>query len=205
MRMAIEASGAQTDSRSGPLQVNPGRLVRIERIVQTVDFVTIAGNAALGALYMSGGRLAGPFVGGDWAVKPRLGVTYARTTRDGMTEANGSAFALNVARDRHVAGFVDGGVTFGRSAASDAAFRPSLTLGARSQVDGKRVGTIGGYAGGGFDLAAFGPSRAAVVGTAAGTVACRFAGSVDLFATASAQTGKDDHQEAITAGVRIGF
>lgn len=144
-------------------------------------------------------------MGGEWALKPKLGVTYIRTTRDGVAEAGGSAFALGVARDRHVAGFVDGGVTFGRSVASDAAFRPSITLGARGQIDGKRVDAIGRYAGGGFDLAVHGASRAALVGTASGTVAYRFGTGVDLFATAVAQTGADDHQEAIMAGVRIGF
>ncbi|WP_197075391.1 autotransporter domain-containing protein [Sphingomonas sp. Ag1] len=144
-------------------------------------------------------------MGSEWAIKPKLGVTYIRTTRDGVAEAGGSAFALDVTRDRHVAGFVDGGVTFGRSTASEAAFRPSITLGARGQIDGKRADALGRYAGGGFDLAAFGASRAPLVGTAAGTVVYRFGAGVDLFATASAQTGTDDHQEAIMAGVRIGF
>ena len=110
-----------------------------------------------------------------------------------------------MARDRHVAGFVDGGVTVGRGVASNAVFRPSITLGARGQIDGKRANALGRYAGGGFDLAAFGASRAPLVGTAAGTVAYRFGAGVDLFATASAQTGTDDHQEAIMAGLRIGF
>ncbi len=148
-------------------------------------------------------------VGGEWALTPKLGVTYLRTTRDGTNEASngapGSAFALGVARDRHVAGFIDGGLTLGRSITSDAAFRPSITLGARGQIDGKRTAAMGSYAGGGFDLLAFGASRAPLIGTATGTVSYRFATGVDLFATASAQTGKDDHQETIMAGVRIGF
>ncbi len=144
-------------------------------------------------------------MGGEWSLKPKVGVIYAHTTRDDVAETGGSVFALGVASDRHVTGFIDGGLTVSRSTTSDVAFRPSITLGVRGQIDGKRVNAIGGYAGGDFDLAAFGASRAPLVGTAAGTVAYRFGAGVDLFATASAQTGEDDHQEAITAGVRLAF
>ncbi len=59
----------------------------------------------------------------DWTLTPKVGVTYLRTIRDRVGEAGGP-FALTVARDRHVTGFADAGVTFARSEASDAAFRP---------------------------------------------------------------------------------
>ncbi|MBW6525083.1 autotransporter outer membrane beta-barrel domain-containing protein [Sphingomonas sp. RHCKR47] len=140
----------------------------------------------------------------DWSLRPRAGVTYLRTTRDGVAEAGG-AFALNVARDRHVSGFVDGGVTLARSDASPAPFRPYVSLGVRYQVEGRRTDAVGAYAGGPLDLVAFGAQRARAVGTAAAGMSYRLAGGLDLFSTVAAQTGRDDHQESISTGVRLRF
>jgi hypothetical protein len=140
-----------------------------------------------------------------WSLTPRAGLTYLRTRRAGVGETGGSPFALTVARRDLVAGFADAGVTFGRSDASDAAFRPFVTLGARYQIEGNRAVALGGYAGGGEGLVALGAARAPLVGTATGGVAYRFANGVDLYATGSAQTGRDDHQETITAGLRLRF
>ena len=143
--------------------------------------------------------------GDGWSLRPRVGVTYIRTTRAGVMEEGRSPFALQVARDRHVAGFADAGVTLARSEASDAPFRPFVTLGARYQIEGQRADALAGYAGGGLGLAAVGAARNALIGTAAGGVGYRLPSGVDLFASASAQTGRDDHQETITAGVRLRF
>ncbi|MDR6789733.1 hypothetical protein J2Y58_003108 [Sphingomonas sp. BE138] len=143
--------------------------------------------------------------GDGWSLRPRVGVTYIRTTRDGVAERGGSAFALQVARDVHVAGFADAGLTLARSEASDAPFRPFVTLGARYQIEGQRADALAGYAGGGLGLSAVGAARGELVGTAAGGVAYRLPGGLDLYASASAQTGRDDHQETITAGVRLRF
>lgn len=140
-----------------------------------------------------------------WALTPRAGLTYLRTTRAGVGETGGSPFALSVAKDRHVAGFADGGLTLGRSDTSDAPFRPFVTLGARYQIEGNRALALGGYAGGGLGLVALGAQRAPLVGTATAGVAYRFANGVDLYATGSAQTGRDDHQETIAAGLRLRF
>lgn len=140
-----------------------------------------------------------------WSLTPRAGLTYLRTRRQGVGETGGSPFALTVARRNLVAGFADAGVTFGRSDASDAPFRPFVTLGARYQIEGNRAVALGGYAGGGQGLVALGAARAPLVGTATGGVAYRFANGVDLYATGSAQTGRDDHQETIAAGLRLRF
>jgi hypothetical protein len=142
---------------------------------------------------------------GGWTLQPRLGVTYVRTSRDGVTEGGASPFALRVARDRHVAGFADAGLSFARSDASDAALRPFVSLGARYQIEGRRVDAQAGYAGGGLGLTGVGASRARLVGTAAGGIGYRLSSGLDLFTTASAQTGRDDHQETITTGVRLRF
>ena len=138
-------------------------------------------------------------------LQPRVGLTYVRTTRDGVAEGGTSPFALRVARDRHVAGFADAGLSFARSDASDAAFRPFVSLGARYQIEGRRVDALAGYAGGGLGLTGVGASRAQLVGTAAGGIGYRLSSGLDLFTTASAQTGRDDHQETISTGVRLRF
>ncbi|MCD2316611.1 autotransporter outer membrane beta-barrel domain-containing protein [Sphingomonas sp. IC-11] len=143
-------------------------------------------------------------MGTEWSLRPRAGVTYLRTTRDGVTETGG-AFALNVARDRHVAGFVDGGVMLARSDASSAPLRPFVALGARYQIEGRRTDALASYAGGPLGLTAIGAARARLVGTASAGISYRMTGGLDLFSTASAQTGRDDHQETISTGLRLRF
>lgn len=144
-------------------------------------------------------------VAGDWALRPHAGITYVRTDRDGLTEAGGSPFALTVARDRHVAGFADAGLYLGRSAASTAAFRPFVSLGARYQIEGRRANALAGYAGAGLGLIALGAQRAPVVGTVAAGIDYRLTETLGVFATAASQTGRDDHQESVAAGVRLRF
>ncbi|WP_132910877.1 autotransporter outer membrane beta-barrel domain-containing protein [Sphingomonas sp. BK235] len=144
-------------------------------------------------------------VGNDWTLRPRLGLTYVRTTRDGVEEAGASRFALRVARHRHVAGFVDAGLGLARDPDSAARFRPHVALGLRHQIEGRRVAALAGFADAPLALGALGASRAPVVGTAAAGIDYRLAGGVDLFSAASAQTGRGDHQETITTGVRLRF
>ncbi len=141
----------------------------------------------------------------DWTLRPRAGVTYVRTTRDGVAETGGSPFALTVARDRHVAGFADAGVSFARPETSTNPFRPFVSLGARYQIEGTRTDAVAGYSGGGLGLVALGAQRARVVGTAAAGIAYRLPSGLDLFASAGSQTGRDDHQESLTAGLRLRF
>lgn len=142
---------------------------------------------------------------GGWAVRSELGISYVRTTRDRVAETGGSPFALTLGGDRHVAGFGDGAVSFGRSAESAAAVRPFVSLGMRYQIQGERTDALGGYAGGDLDLYALGPARARLVGTAAAGVTYRLQHGIDLFATAASQTGDGDHRESASGGVRIRF
>ena len=144
-------------------------------------------------------------VADDWTLRPRAGITYVRTTRDGVTETGGTPFALTVGRDRHAAGFADGGLSFARAETSVAPFRPFVSLGVRYQLEGTRTDAVAGYSGGGLGLAALGAARSRMVGTAAAGVGYRLPSGLHLFASASSQTGKDDHQESITAGVRLPF
>ncbi|MEG3178457.1 autotransporter outer membrane beta-barrel domain-containing protein [Sphingomonas sp. RB3P16] len=140
-----------------------------------------------------------------WTLRPRVGVTYVHTSRGGVVEASKSAFALTVARDRHIAGFADAGVFFGRSDTSDAPFRPFVSLGARYQIEGQGTAAVAGYSGGTLALEAVGAPRARWVGTAAAGIGYRLPSGLDLFASAASQTGRDDHEQSATAGIRLRF
>lgn len=144
-------------------------------------------------------------VASDWTVRPRVGVTYVRTTRDEVAETGGSPFALAVGRDQHIAGFADAGLSFGRAETSANPFRPFVSLGARYQIEGTRTDAIAGYSGGSLGLTALGAQRARMVGTAAAGVAYRLPSGLDIFASASSQTGRDDQQETVIAGLRMKF
>lgn len=142
---------------------------------------------------------------GDWAVKPQIGVTYLRTIRDGLAERGSSPFALTVARNRHVAGFADGALSFGRGEASEAALRPFVALGARYQIEGTRADALAGYSGGTSTLYALSAPRARLVGTAMGGVGYRLQNGIEIFVTAASQTGRDDHQNSVSAGAKFRF
>lgn len=144
-------------------------------------------------------------VASGWTLQPKVGATYVHTTRGGLAETGNSAFTLTVARYTHDAVFVDAGLRFGRSDASDAAFRPFVAFGVRYQAEGRGTSAVAGYADGGLGLYALGAQRADVVGTVAGGVGYRLAGGIDLFATGSSQVGDGDDQEAVSGGVRLRF
>lgn len=93
----------------------------------------------------------------------------------------------------------------GRSAASTAAFRPFVSLGARYQIGGRRADALAGYLGAGLGLLALGAQREPLVGTVAAGVDYRLIETLGVFATAASQTGRDDHQESVAAGVRLRF
>lgn len=142
--------------------------------------------------------------GGDWVLTPKAGITYIRTTRDRAVETGG-VFALTVARDRHVAGFADAGISLGRADTSDAAFRPYVGLGVRTQIEGRTATAVAGYAGAPLSLVATGAQRAQVVGTASAGLSYRMTSGLELFSTVEAQTGRNDHRESINSGVRLRF
>jgi hypothetical protein len=65
----------------------------------------------------------------DWAVEPRLGATYMRTTRDGLAEQGGSPFALNVQGGRSTYSFIDGHIEFDGGQRAGEALHPFVSVG----------------------------------------------------------------------------
>ena len=143
--------------------------------------------------------------GHAWTLTPRAGLIYVRTVRGGAKEQGGSVFGLDVTSEHHTAGVADGALTLARSDGSAEPWRPYVTRGARYQFQGRGVRSLAGYADGPLTLAAVGASRAELVGTAGAGAGYRPSDGIEIFAGAAAQTGRDDHQESITAGVRARF
>ncbi|WP_010183454.1 autotransporter outer membrane beta-barrel domain-containing protein [Sphingomonas sp. PAMC 26605] len=218
-RQQIDALGARTKSdgvvagvhgryRSGALGVTASILydggdARTERALPAAMSAT--GRYGLRSWVGDVSLSYGVELPASWALRPHVGVTYVRTARGGVVEASNSAFALTVARDRHVAGFADAGVFFGRSDTSAARFRPFVSLGARYQIEGQSTAAVAGYSGGTLALEAVGAPRARWVGTATAGIGYRLPSGLDLFVSAASQTGRDDHDQSATAGIRLRF
>ncbi|WP_313534435.1 autotransporter outer membrane beta-barrel domain-containing protein [Sphingomonas sp.] len=180
-------------------------ITTVATTTRTLPVGTASGRYDLHSWVFDGSLVREFAVTNDWAVRPQLGISYVRTVRDALAERGGSPFALTVRRDRNVAGFADGALAFGRADGSAAAFCPTVSFGVRYQIEGLRSDALGGYAGGALALQGYSAARSRVVGTAAGSMSYRLPHRIELFATASWQTGTDDHQEAASGGVRLRF
>lgn len=142
---------------------------------------------------------------GNWIVQPGIGVTAIRTGRDPVTETGGSPYALQVARNRDSAVFVDGTLTFKGGMKEAAATRSYLSLGVRYQVDGRSPFAIAAMGGGDFGLAANGVRRAPVLATATLGADVAISASLTLFGAVSGEAGNADRHGSARAGLRLTF
>jgi len=144
-------------------------------------------------------------LGPDWTVRPSLGMTAIRVTREGVAEAGGSAYALDVARERDHALFVDAGMTFQGGMRKEAALRPYLTLGVRYQVEGRTPHALAALDGGGFGLGAAGALRAPVVASATVGSDLVVSSRLTLFGALSGEAGNADNLASGRVGLRFAF
>ena len=144
---------------------------------------------------------------GGWSLRPAIGATAIRTTRDADVEQGDSPFALTVAKRRGTAVFVDGGATFAGAAEASSAvsIRPYLTLGARYQVRGRVPYAVAGLAGGSLDLVGESATRAPLLATAKLGADVVLSPRLALFAVLSGESGDADHRAAARGGVRLAF
>lgn len=142
---------------------------------------------------------------GNWTVRPGLGITAIRVTRDGVVEEGGSAYTLSVARERDDAVFVDGALTFTGGMREGARLRPYLSLGVRYQIDGRTPYALAALGGGDFGLEAMAASRAPILATA--SLGADFAVSSRLmfFGALNGEAGDADNRAGASAGVRLAF
>ncbi len=147
-----------------------------------------------------------PLAGG-WSMRPSVGGTAIRTTRDSVTETGGNAFALTVAGRRTTATFVDGGITFARDVAPGgiAGVHPFLTIGVRYQAQGRTPYAVAGLGGGQLSLLAAGAPRAPVLATATLGADVALSPALALFGALSGESGDADHRAAAHGGLRLAF
>jgi hypothetical protein len=143
-------------------------------------------------------------LGPNWTVRPSLGLTAIRVTRDGAVEDSGSPFALAIARDRDHAVFVDGALTFQGGQSKGAGLRPYLSLGVRYQVDGRAQHALAAL-GGSYGLEAVGAPRAPILATAAVGADLALSSRLTLFGTLSGEAGDADNRASARTGLRLTF
>ncbi|MEN2786911.1 autotransporter outer membrane beta-barrel domain-containing protein [Sphingomonas qilianensis] len=144
---------------------------------------------------------------GAWTVRPSIGGTAIRTTRDGVAETGGGAFALIAAKQRSTAAFVDGSMTFASAVSPGGitAFRPYLTIGARYQVEGRTPYALAALGGGDLGLLATGAARAPVLATAMLGADVAVSEHLAVFGALSGESGDADHRASGRAGIRLAF
>ncbi|UVO49735.1 autotransporter outer membrane beta-barrel domain-containing protein [Sphingomonas sp. SUN019] len=140
-------------------------------------------------------------IGGDWALKPRIGGTVVRVQGDAVAETGSTAFAAQVGKGSDTAAFVDGTVTVTRSGS----VRPFATFGLRYQAAGRASSALTGFGGGGLGLVVEGAERARLLGTAALGVEADLQSGVTLSSAVAAERGEDDRRESARIGVRFAF
>lgn len=144
-------------------------------------------------------------LGRDWTVRPGLGVTAIRVTRDGVTEEGGSPYALTVARERDYAVFVDGALTFRGGQREGAKLQPYLSVGMRYQIDGRTPYALAALGGGDYGLAAAGASRAPVLATATLGADIAVSSKLTLFGALNGEAGDADKRAGARVGLRLAF
>lgn len=144
-------------------------------------------------------------LGQDWALQPKVGVTWVSTKRTGLTESGGTVWALDVAGDNHDAVFADAGLGFGRSRASTAPLRPFVRLGVQYQLQGRGVDALAGLAGTGQDFLSLGARRAGLTGIVTGGAEMRLSQAISLYASASQSYSEDDRRASANVGLKFAF
>jgi len=141
----------------------------------------------------------------NWTVKPALGFTAIRVTRDAVQETGTSVFGLDVARRRDHAAFVDGSLTFAGGQREGSPFRPYLSVGVRYQFDGKTPYAVAALDNGPIALGALGISRAPIVARATLGWDVAVSSQLSVFAAATGESGDADHRLSSNAGLRLVF
>lgn len=218
-RQTLSQLGSQTDADGWLAGVAGSYVMGALRFDATLAYHQL--DADIDRLTPDGGKARGRFrlknwigdlslsyeaiLGSDWAAQPDVGLTYVATTRAGVSEDNGSVWALDVAKDEHDALVADGGIAFGRSRASDASFRPFVRLGVQYQLKGRNVLALAGFAGSDQGLLSLGARRGGLVGSVSGGVEMRVSSALSLFANAAQTYSEDDRRASANIGLKFAF
>ncbi|PZU45014.1 MAG: hypothetical protein DI568_14665 [Sphingomonas sp.] len=144
-------------------------------------------------------------VGSGWTARPGLGITIIDMSRDFVSETGGSVYALEVARERDHAIFVDGALAFRGGMQEGSIIRPHVSVGVRYQVDGRNPFATAAMDGGGFGMVAAGARRPPLLGTATAGADIALNSNLMMFAAANAEVGNADRRLGMLAGLRLAF
>ena len=141
----------------------------------------------------------------DWTIRPGLGVTAIRATRESVTETGDSAFALDVARDRHQVVFADGSLTLAGGVRPEATLKPYLSVGLRYRIDGDAPYALAALDGGDYGFTALGTRRSPVTATAALGGQAALSERLNVFGSLGGEAGGANHHATARAGLRLAF
>lgn len=140
----------------------------------------------------------------DWAVRPRLGASYIRTTRDGLAEQGGGAFALAVDADKSGDWFVDGQVEVLAGQAAGARLHPYASVGFRTRTGGDPALASGALNGMSDPLTATGLDRDGALASVGAGLGYDLSHGLTVSATYSGEFGDGGRQGALL-GLRWTF
>ncbi|MDR7116401.1 autotransporter outer membrane beta-barrel domain-containing protein [Caulobacter sp. BE254] len=140
----------------------------------------------------------------DWAVRPRLGASYVRATRDGFVERGGGAFALTVQEDKSSTWFVDGQVEVLGGQTAGARLHPFASLGFRATADGGDTTASGALASLATPIRVGGLDRDGTLATAGAGVGYDLAPGLTASATYAGEFG-DGGRQALLVGLNWKF
>lgn len=146
-------------------------------------------------------------LGGALVMAPKLGLTYVRTKRDGLTETGGGAFGLSVAGRSYETLYGDAAIAVSTKATlGGMGFTPYGEFGIRHRLEGDQMVAIGRFAG------ATGDDRLTVDGVGYGKTVARVgtgfgldvAPNVRLNAGYGYEMGQND-RHTVTGGLSVRF
>ena len=140
----------------------------------------------------------------DWTVRPRLGASYVRASRDGFVERGGGAFALTVEGDKASAWLVDGQVEVLGGQAAGERLHPYASLGFRSAASGGDTTASATLAGLSTPITVTGLDRSGTLATVGAGMAYDLAHGLTVSATYAGEFG-DGGQQAILMGLNWKF
>ncbi|WP_156678122.1 autotransporter outer membrane beta-barrel domain-containing protein [Sphingomonas profundi] len=126
---------------------------------------------------------------GGWAVQPRVGVSYVRSTRGRVAESGTGPFLLDVARDRAERWFVNGDIAVIGGREAGARVHPYVSLGVRRAIDGRGSLATAALRGASTGFTVPGAARDRTVATAGGGIGVDLTGQLSLFGTYAGEFG----------------
>ncbi len=140
----------------------------------------------------------------DWRVQPRLGASYVRSTREGVSEQGSSPFLLDVQGDKTSSGFIDGQIEFVGGQSAGRRLQPYVSAGFRTRISGGDAVAVAGWKALGASIRAQGLERDGTLALVGAGLAYDLSRGLTVSATYSGEYG-DGGRQAALLGLRWAF